>query len=799
MKIKLLFLALLFSTLGWGQVNMTNTGSYSQDFNTLVNTGTPTWTDNLTIPNWYSQRSGAGAGYLPDTGTNATGNIYSYGATGSTERALGGISSGGAGDLAHGLLLRNTSASTITNLIVSYTGEQWRRAAGGAGAQTVTFFYKIAAASFTNLNPNVNAGWTAVTTLNFSSPQFSAPAAALDGNLAANKVAISATIPALSIPSNSYIMIKWDDIDHTSSDHGMAIDDLTVSWTVPCVTATTWAWDAMTSTYGWSAGIPTFSTNTIINGNYDMTIQPSFDACSVVVNSPNIVTVVANKNMNIQNSLTVNVGATVNVLNNGSIVQYNDAAINSGNININRDVSIRLQDYVYWSSPVNNFAVTSVSTGTTLNYIYKWNPSIANANAGLGNWQNANEPMASGKGYIIRAPNTYSVSSPTLFTAPFSGKPNNGIYTPTIERGSYTGANYAGTNGVTITNLSDNWNLIGNPYPSAISTLAFLTANTNIEGAVRIWTHGTLPVSGTSPFYNTYTYNYNVNDYIIYNGTATTSGPAGFNGYIAAGQAFVISMNDGPAGTATVTFNNAMRNKAYANNQFYKTSNIILDSEKHRIWLDLIGQNQQITRTVVGYIEGATQEKDRLYDAYNNYDDSQNFYSLIDDQIMVIQGRSLPFNIDDLVPMGVKIPTTGNYTIAIAAVDGLFSSPNQIIYLEDKALNIIYNISVSPYQFQADKGIINDRFVLRYNEQKISNASLNDVAVFVSNDQININSFTENIKKYEIYDVLGRKLATQNDINKNTATTTSIVRNNQALIVKVTLENGQEVTKKIIF
>lgn len=552
----------------------------------------------------------------------------------------------------------------------------------------------------------------------------------------------------------------------------------------------------------WSNGTPTLATTVIINGNYDTTSLPSFDACRVTVNSPYSVTVVANKNINIKNDLVVATGAVFTVQSSGSLVQIEDNAVNSGNIIVKRDVIIRIQDYVYWSSPVANFPVSNVSPGTGLNFIYKWNTTVANPNGGQGNWQNANENMVIGKGYIIRGPNTFS-NTPSLFTATFTGVANNGIYTSSIHRGNYTGSHYTGNNGVMISRFGDNWNLVGNPYPSSISALSFLNANTNIEGAIRIWTHGTLPVSTTNPFYSSFNYNYTPSDYITYNGTATTSGPTGFNGYIAAGQSFLIGMNDGPAASSTVIFNNSMRNKTYNNSQFYRVNtseNTV--PEKHRIWLDLVGGNGEVTRCVVGYVDGAAQTKDRIFDAITDYANTQNFYSLIEEEPMIIQGRALPFDTNDTVPMGIKVPTAGSYTIAVAAVDGLFENGNQKIYLEDKVLQTIHELSALPYSFTTNPGIINDRFVLRYTNAALStndNSYANGVSIYGSADGIVLNATNDKIVKYSIVDVLGRTLDSKNKINTLKVIATSIPKNNQALLVSVELENGQTLVKKIIY
>ncbi|MDY0103259.1 MAG: PKD domain-containing protein, partial [Lentimicrobium sp.] len=223
-----------------GQVVMNTTGNYSQNFNSLINTGTATWTNNTTIPNWYMQRTGTGIVISANDGTAPAGNAYSFGAGSTAERALGSIGSGNAsaGNFAWGLLLQNTSGNTITDFSVAYTGEQWRNNA--AAAQTVNFYYRISSTLITDLQPNVTTGWTAVSALNFTSPVTGGTAGALNGNAASNRTVIGAvTIPAFLLPSGYYLLIKWDDPDHSGSDHGLAIDDLTISWVADCITPST--------------------------------------------------------------------------------------------------------------------------------------------------------------------------------------------------------------------------------------------------------------------------------------------------------------------------------------------------------------------------------------------------------------------------------------------------------------------------------------------------------------------------------------------------------------------------------
>ena len=561
----------------------------------------------------------------------------------------------------------------------------------------------------------------------------------------------------------------------------------------------------------WNNGTPTLTSTVIIAGNYDMTLgatRPSIDACSLDLNS-GTVTISSGKYINIQNNLTIANSASLNVLDKGSLVQINDLGTNTinGTFTVARAVNqnITRLDYVYWSSPVANFPIANVSITTTSNKIWEWTPYgnlINSPTFGTGNWLNASGNMTVGKGYIIRGPSTSLTPMP--FSATFFGTPNNGINTPSISRGTYNSGTYFGTNGRPITNADDNWNLVGNPYPSAIKTLDFLALNPNIEGAIRLWTHGTpLSTANPNPFYNSYAANYAVSDYITYNGTGTTSGPLGFNGFIASGQSFFVNMNE-TTGSAfeTIIFKNSLRSSGYDNSQFYKT-NPVASTNQGRIWLNLVSNStNEVSKILVGYVPIATNQKDRMFDALNVYGGSQTFSSLINNDMMIIQGRALPFDNQDIVPLAVEVVTAGNFSIAISEIDGLFSDVNQPIFLQDNLLNITHDLRQAPYQFNSLVGDYKNRFVMKYTNVASNapgfNTLLNALNITSKDQTITIFSNTEKINAIEIYDILGRKLFETNNINDRSFSISNLAISTQSLIFKIKLESGELITRKVV-
>lgn len=543
---------------------------------------------------------------------------------------------------------------------------------------------------------------------------------------------------------------------------------------------------------------------------------------NLTLNATRNLTVDSNGYVNVSNQL--NSSGTITIQNNGQLIQVNDTDTNIGTysgstFNVIRNYTATDEDYVYWSSPTKLFAVNNLPTS----YRYEWNPINNNSNGTQGNWVLPTTPnMTFGKGYIARTFNGFNTPTSLPFT--FRGQPNNGLISVDISRGTYhgdgitTGLDYtvgASPNPVTVTRWDDNWNLVGNPYPSAINALTFLdeTTNPDIEGFVYLWTHQQGLVNSLDPYYYDFGLNYSsAANYVVYNRMGVSSGSSVFNGKIASGQGFFVLMSDGPASTSgKVYFNNSMRYDAsssfapYNNSQFYRTTSTAnngSEEEKHRLWLDIVSSQGTSNRTLIGYAENATNDKDRMYDAVTNLDNSLRIVSYLNaenPQEFNIQGRGLPFDLNDTVRLGVSIPSNGNYKIGIGSLDGLFAE-DQEIYIEDKLLNTIQSIKNQPYNFSSVKGKFTNRFVLRYTNQALGNDDFdrtNQIVAFSNDNLITINSSLEDISEVQIFDVLGRQLHQSKTISKRTYEVKKDIAS-QTLIIKVKLQNGIWVTKKVL-
>ena len=192
---------------------------YSEDFNSLASTGTGTL---ASIPAAFvATEAGTSTNttYTAGTGSLATGDTYSFGATSNTERALGQLRSGTL-DTTIGVQVTNSvTGGTLQTLAVGYRGEQWRVGALSR-VDKFDFQYSLDATSPTT------GSWTDFDTLDFTAP-VTTPTGAVDGNTA-GLVSLSGTITGLSLTTGQTMWLRWLDLNATGADDGLAIDDVSV-------------------------------------------------------------------------------------------------------------------------------------------------------------------------------------------------------------------------------------------------------------------------------------------------------------------------------------------------------------------------------------------------------------------------------------------------------------------------------------------------------------------------------------------------------------------------------------------
>jgi len=211
-------------------------GNYFQDFNTLPASGifatsgfgqgpyylTSTPINATSATGWQlAAITGADVKLSTDAGSGTAGSNYNYGSASSTDRAIGCLASGSyIGSL--GAVFMNNSTGPLNKITITYVGENWRR--GGSGnINKMLFSYKVGETSIKGTS------FTAVPSLDFSTPTpVTGTGVALDGNTLANRAVITATFNLDNnwLPGQA-LTIRWNDVDETGSDDGLAIDSLT--------------------------------------------------------------------------------------------------------------------------------------------------------------------------------------------------------------------------------------------------------------------------------------------------------------------------------------------------------------------------------------------------------------------------------------------------------------------------------------------------------------------------------------------------------------------------------------------
>lgn len=526
-----------------------------------------------------------------------------------------------------------------------------------------------------------------------------------------------------------------------------SIPSATVSVIVP---TTTWTGSS------WNNGVPTSTSTAIITNDYN--VSANINACTLTVNNNAIVTIPSDFNVTLNGALTVSSGSfTLN--NNANLIQLTNSA-NSGNIIIKRETAPLMRlDYAMWSSPVTNTNqyLKTFSPLTLDARFYTYNPSSNVYNSVIPTTTN----FTNGTGYLIRLPNDHS-ETPLKWTGTFTGIPNNGDINFSVANGTY--------------------NAIGNPYPSTINANTFISIN-GISEALYFWRKTN---NSTSTSYATYT---------LAGGVGTSANPGDTNGIIPNG---IIQVGQGFIAKSTsnsIQFTNLMR---VANNQdqFLRTKAI----ERNRIWLNLSNETTALNQMMVAYMTGATQNIDPTIDGRYINDSQTALNSLLKNEEFVIQGRSVPFDPTDVVPLAFKTTTSGNYTISIDHVDGLFLTSQDIILIDNNT-GTETNLKASSYLFAAVAGVDNARFSLKYQKTlnvNSSNYDENTISVHKNNGAISIKSSAAAIENIKLFDIAGRLLFEKKKVNSTETAIESIKFANQVLIVQITTADKSIVNKKVV-
>ena len=340
---------------------------------------------------------------------------------------------------------------------------------------------------------------------------------------------------------------------------------------------------------------------------------------------------------------------------------------------------------------------------------YKYDPSNAttpwinikdnSGNLNTADW-GADPEFAVGAGYLVSYNSASSAKS-------FRSTLNTGDQNITITAGKY--------------------NLIGNPFPSAIT-----------------WTG-----SNYTGLASDYVWVYNENK----------DGGAGFetfnSGTIAPMQGFFIQSD----AATSITIANSIR--THNSSTFYKNSNAAVDE---LILKFSNGNNWDIAQ--IQFMDNASANNDRN-DAMKLFSLDANIpqiYSMTDNNHLYTINAMPTLNTSVSIPVGIYVPANGNYSITADGLSNL--SLCSTITLEDLKTNFTQDLLTNPvYNFAANTNDNANRFILHFatvlgiNQNTPSNGG-----IYAYNNNIYVNTAGK-ISSIEIFNTLGQLVYRTQNVN----------------------------------
>jgi len=376
------------------------------------------------------------------------------------------------------------------------------------------------------------------------------------------------------------------------------------------------------------------------------------------------------------------------------------------------------------SSPVSN-ALAGIFSGI---YLKEWNESSYT-------WSYINsttQPLAVGQGYEIWS----TVGNPTINYV--GGNINSGNASPTVTATDSNGGGIGSGEG---------WNLVGNPYPSAID---WGTANnpvtgyvrTNIDQSIYIWTGSQYA-----------TYNPNL---LFGNGSGTNGGSQ----YIQSMQSFFVKANNS---NPVLTIPNSARvHNGSAN----------LKTKEDVQFLHLIAEgNGDSDEILIEVNELSTLGFDKEYDAYKlwgNEDSPQLYVDAPESELSIHVVPSI--EPESEIPLGFKTGAINEYTIMALSIENF--DQYEGVLLEDLKTGFITNLLQQPeYIFQSNPEDDPERFTLKFTNDisGIEESKQELVQIYGYDNRIYI-LITEDTPGYHlnVYNMLGQNIGSLDLQNQTT-------------------------------
>jgi hypothetical protein len=363
----------------------------------------------------------------------------------------------------------------------------------------------------------------------------------------------------------------------------------------------------------------------------------------------------------------------------------------------------------------------------------------------------------------------------------YGGSPSNlnnlASYSPTI---SYNPNDNTGGAG----DYFDGWNIIGNPYPSALDWNSI--SKTNVNNTVYYWDG-------------------DIGNYKYYNGIGGTQVDDGSNvvnggtQYIPAMQGFAIKAS---ASSPSITI--AKSSRIHNTQQLWKSSKENPNYGQTEFVKLKTSNNDFSDETIVRFIEDAVNDFDNQYDAYKMFGSNPDLpmiYSLTTTNVIYpLAINSLPIStLGTTVPLGYKTETAGTYSITVE--DFVFNAGTEVSLIDTYMEKSIALEEGTEYSFTFNGGENRDRFYL-FVAPEGSNEIIDETDVFSMNVwgaersiHIVIQSNEMVDANVEVFDILGKSV-----VYKHIAGNYNVIQipgSSGTYIVKVIANNGTSQIRKV--
>ncbi|WP_397447396.1 T9SS type A sorting domain-containing protein [Polaribacter sp. R77954] len=527
-----------------------------------------------------------------------------------------------------------------------------------------------------------------------------------------------------------------------------------------------------TSTFGYIDNIVLHDTNPLINtwlgttsdwntaSNWSRGTVPLINDFVTIPSGTSNDPVISSTSGVVIERLTVDSGASLTIENGGSLIVHGTS---SGNITYKRTLTKDADLSNAW------YAVSPPVAGATVTTLKAENNFAAGSGGdriGLATYANdgsawnyfttsSSDAIASGTGLIAKIDN---------------GAANSDL----LMTGTYVGINVEPT----ISQSTNNFNFVGNPFTAYLNLGTFFTDNNAAdrltEETIWIWDENKNGV--------------NMGGYV----SKTSALDGSFE--IAPGQGFFVS--SGSATDNKVTFNVA--NRSHKSDSFLKNAN-----DRTEISLSIM-QNNKTFSTDLYYLDGASVNFDNGFDAsmFTGVTYDLEIYSNLvsGDNKSKIERQSLPkANFEDMVvPLGIK---ASKGVIEIAATSK--NLPKGIsVFLEDRLTNTFTNVTDSSLKVTLSNNVDNSgRFFLRTSSQNAlstNNSKLTGARVYLNNQTLTVTGINQSTGSVSIYNILGKQITNKKFTSSNGFNVGLSSLSSGVYIVKLNTTEGSSNTKIIL-